>query len=252
MLTEFTHILITAVFLILIIGIALYVVITRLYKELKIKETEAIEMIIEAQERERSAISREVHDNLGPTLSITQMQIGFLMEQTTDEKTLEMLNNVQKQIQQSIHLCRDISHMISPEMNLEKDMRTALEEQIQLINQVGRLAVKLDIETHKIDWDPAKGTYVIRIIRELLTNTLKHSDADAVSIRIQSAGNQILIQFVDNGKGFSMDKIKVGMGVLNINKRISILGGKITWNDSRVSTSMNVTIVIPIQNILYK
>jgi signal transduction histidine kinase len=252
MLFEYVQILATAVIIILILGIAFYVVITRLYKELKRKETEAIEMILETQERERSAISREVHDNLGPTLSITQMQIGYLMEQTTDEKTLELLSNIQKQMHQSIHLCRDISHMISPEMNREKDLRLTLEEQIALINQVGKVEVKLEMYADHVSWDPGKGTSVVRIIQELMTNTLKHAHADKVIISVRVVESYIQLQFSDNGRSFHADKIKHGMGIQNITKRISILGGKMTWNDPRVSSGMNLTALIPIQNIVYK
>lgn len=252
MLVEYLQILLTAIIIVVVLGIAFYVVITHLYKELKLKETEAIEMIIEAQERERSAISREVHDNLGPTLSITQMQIGYLMEQTTDEKMLELLTNIQKQMHQSIHLCRDISHMISPEMNREKELRDALQEQIALINQLGKVEVKLEMQAEHIVWDPGKGTSVVRIIQELVTNTLKHSHADKVNISITALKPFIHLQFSDNGQGFSPDKIKRGMGIQNITKRVGILGGKISWNDARISTGMNVSITIPIQNIIRK
>lgn len=252
MIVEFIQIIIAAVLVLLVLGIAIYIVVSNLYKELKRKEAESLALIIEAQERERSAISREVHDNLGPTLSITQMQVGYLIEQTKDEKMLEILANVQKQMLQSIAMCRDISHMISPEMNREKDIRTALEEQISVLNQIGKVKLQLDLNTGDFIWDPVKGTSIVRVIQELVANTLNHSTANSVRVEMCLKDSNLQIIYSDNGDGFSIEKIKHGMGIKNITKRIGILDGKLLWNDARLNKGMNVTILIPTVNITLK
>lgn len=252
MIVEFVQIIVTAILVLIVLGIAIYIVVSNLYKELKRKEAESIALIIEAQERERSAISREVHDNLGPTLSITQMQVGYLMEQTKDEKMLELLSNVQKQMHQSIAMCRDISHMISPEMNREKDIRTALEEQISILNQIGKVKVHLDLDPGDFIWDPVKGTSIVRVIQELVANSINHSTANRVRVEMIIKDSILQIIYSDNGDGFVIEKVKQGMGIKNITKRISILDGKMQWNDAKLSQGMNVTILIPLVNLTLK
>ena len=69
-----------------------------------------------------------------------------------------------------------------------------------------------------------------RIIKELLNNTIKHSGADSVTIKLTFDGEAIRLLYFDNGKGFKMDEIlqnqKKGIGLFNILNRIKTINGK--------------------------
>ena len=249
MIAEFVPIILVAIGVLLVLGLAIFIVVSKLYKELKRKNDESVSLIMEAQELERVAISREVHDNLGPTLSITQMQIGYLIEVANEEIVRDMLVNVQKQMHQSISLCRDISHMISPEIKNEKDLRIALEEQISTINKIGKIEVQLNFHADKINWDPAKGTSLVRVIQELIANSIKHANATKVMIEITQKESFFQLIYSDNGQGFIMQNVILGLGIKNISKRIDLLSGKINWKNSKITNGMNATILIPITNL---
>lgn len=243
-------ILVVVILLITTFGIAIYFVITKLYRQLRKREAEAIESIITSQERERTSISREVHDNLGPMLSITQMQIGYLIEQTEATKQKELLVKMQKQLQEAIKQCRNISHMISSEVNSSKSFQVVLQEQITFINEFGNIHTTLSIPTDFPAIDPAKGTSLIRVFQELLVNTIRHAEASQVAIKIEKTSDYLFFSYHDNGKGFQLKSVLLGLGIQNITKRIEIIGGKQLWNEGANASGMNLQIMIPLQKII--
>ncbi|WP_430406278.1 sensor histidine kinase [Fluviicola sp.] len=243
-------ILVVVILLLIVFGIGIYFVITRLYKQLRKGEAEAIESIITSQERERTSISREVHDNLGPMLSITQMQIGYLIEQTEASTQKELLVKMQKQVQEAIKQCRNISHMISSEVNSSKSFHTVLQEQIAFINEFGNIQIVLTIPNDFPAIDPAKGTSLVRVFQELLINTVRHAEATQVTIQIEKTPDHLFFSYQDNGLGFQLKSIPLGLGIQNITKRIEIIGGKQLWNEGTNTSGMNLQIMIPLQKII--
>lgn len=243
-------ILIVVTFLIIVFGIGIYYVITRLYRQLRKRETEAIESIIVAQERERTTVSREVHDNLGPMLSITQMQVGYLTEQIQNGAEKELLVKIQHQLQEAIKLCRNIAHMISSEVDPSKSFQTVLQEQVAYINELGTITINLAIPKDIPLIDPMKATSFIRIFQELLVNTIRHAEASQVVITIEKTSDYLLFIYQDNGKGFQLKSLHSGLGIQNINKRIEIIGGKQLWNEQPGDSGMNLQIMVPLQKIV--
>jgi signal transduction histidine kinase len=243
-------ILVVVILLLITFGIGIYFVITRLYKQLRKGEAEAIESIITSQERERTSISREVHDNLGPMLSITQMQIGYLIEQTEAANQKALLVKMQKQVQEAIKQCRNISHMISSEVNSSKSFQVVLQEQIAFINEFGNIHTTLSIPTDFPAIDPAKGTSLVRVFQELLINTIRHAEATQVAIQIEKTSDYLFFSYQDNGKGFQLKSVSLGLGIQNITKRIEIIGGKQLWNEGASASGMNLQIMIPLQKII--
>ncbi len=243
-------ILLVVILLIVTFGIAIYIVITRLYRQLRKREAEAIESIITAQERERTSISREVHDNLGPMLSITQMQIGYLTEQMEASTQKDLLLKMQVQVQEAIKQCRNISHMISSEVSSSKSFQAVLQEQITNVNEFGNIDISLSVPENFPVIDPVKGTSLIRVFQELLVNTVRHGDATQVDIKIEKTSDYLFLSYQDNGKGFQLKSVSLGLGIQNITKRIEIIGGKQLWNELSDTSGMNLQILLPLQKIV--
>lgn len=245
-------ILFVVILLIITFGIAIYIVITRLYRQLRKREAEAIESIITAQERERTSISREVHDNLGPMLSITQMQIGYLTEQMETSSQKDLLLKMQGQVQEAIRQCRNISHMISSEVSSSKSFQAVLQEQVTNVNEFGNIDVSISLPDDLPAIDPVKGTSLIRVFQELLVNTVRHGGATQVDIKIEKTPDYLFLSYQDNGKGFQLKSVSLGLGIQNITKRIEIIGGKQLWNELSDTPGMNLQILLPLQKIIYE
>ena len=88
------------------------------------QQREAMQAVLDAQENERKQIAKEVHDNLGPLLSITGMQLEAAMANVKETEAL-LLNDAYKQLKQSIEICRNISVSYT-HLDVYKRQRNAL------------------------------------------------------------------------------------------------------------------------------
>ena len=87
---------------------------------------------------------------------------------------------------------------------------------------------------------------VYRCITELLNNTMKHAEASKISLDIMLSGNQLMICYSDNGKGFDKtSEKKTGMGLHNIRNRVESSGGTLSM-ESSPDAGILVSITIPL------
>jgi two-component system, NarL family, sensor kinase len=125
-----------------------------------------------------------------------------------------------------------------------------LQEQIAFINEFGNIHTTLSIPTDFPAIDPAKGTSLVRVFQELLINTIRHAEATQVAIQIEKTSDYLFFSYQDNGKGFQLKSVSLGLGIQNITKRIEIIGGKQLWNEGASASGMNLQIMIPLQKII--
>jgi signal transduction histidine kinase len=234
-----------ALVLFLVLVFFSYLMIRRLLKEIAEKDLESLKAIIDAQEKERAAIAQEIHDNLAPTLSIAQMQISFLTENQGKDHNETLLPKIQKQLQDAVILCREVSHALSPDLTSETDIHQVLDHYISKINQTGKLKIVFENSSELGKIDTAAGTSIIRIVQELIANTLKHAHATQVRLVVLYDNGDLILSYTDDGKGLPQKNFYTGMGMRNIEKRIQILKGKISWRNNSSAPGMNAIIKIP-------
>lgn len=168
---------------------------------------------------ERNRIAREIHDNVGHLLSSSILQVGALLTVNKDELVKGNLLVVKDTLDEAMNRIRASVHDLH-------------DESIDLYAQIFELVKKFTFCKVDCDYDikntPNKKTEYafISIVREALSNIIKHSDATLVSItfREHPALYQLIIS--DNGtvKSFDMES---GIGLKNITERIDALGGNI-------------------------
>lgn len=167
---------------------------------------------------ERNRIAREIHDTVGHLLSSSILQIGALLAITKDENTRESLNNIKTTLSTGMDSIRSSIHNLHEDsMNLQ----TKLEE---LIHSFTFCEV---IFSYNINYDfSMKAKYsILFIVKEALSNVMKHSNATLVTITISELPGlyQIIIQ--DNGTEKSQNKDFSGIGLQSMVERISSLNG---------------------------
>jgi signal transduction histidine kinase len=170
---------------------------------------------------ERNRIAREIHDNVGHTISRSILQLGAIMTINKDETLKELLNGLKNSLDTAMNNIRESVHDI-------KDESIDLE---YIINDIIK-----DYKDLNIDFDYDMNVYTskelkycfISIIKEALTNTVKHSDATKVNIVIREhpALYQLLVE--DNGSGNKGDKSdNTGIGLDNMKERVYAFKGNI-------------------------
>ncbi|MBN2806267.1 MAG: PAS domain S-box protein [Prolixibacteraceae bacterium] len=182
--------------------------------------------VLEAEERERLNLSKELHDGLGPLLSTLKIYFEVLEKRPGDPEIHQRINNT---LAESIKGVKAISNNLSPYILQNLGVTKALQGFINNVtigdfpkvtmesNMTERLSEKVEIT-------------VYRLVTELLNNTLKHAQARHVFIELLMEDEVLTIRYTDDGKGFdteSNEKMHNGIGLFNIKSRIEKFGGTI-------------------------
>lgn len=168
---------------------------------------------------ERNRIAREIHDNVGHLLSSSILQVGALLAVNKDENTKENLLVINDTLSQAMNSIRSSVHDL-------------YDESIDLHDQVYELVNKFTFCKLNFDYDiqsnpDKKLKYAfIAIVKEALSNIMKHSNASEASITFREHPALYQLMISDNGavKGFNMDN---GIGLKNITERVETFHGNI-------------------------
>jgi signal transduction histidine kinase len=232
---------------ILTIGLAFAIIISYFYfrqsKKVLIRQ-KMIGAVLETETNERRRIARDLHDGLGPLLSaINHYFQAFLDAKPENRESIQA--RLQTVISDSIDEVSRISHNISPHVLEKHGLMTALNNLMAPLTAQGRYEVLFTSGLEERP-DPKTELTVYRCITELLNNTMKHAEAKRITLDIRRSGNQLLIHYSDNGKGFDITSgNQSGMGLHNIRNRVESSGGSLLMDSSR-NTGILVNITIPV------
>ncbi|WP_299114099.1 sensor histidine kinase [uncultured Winogradskyella sp.] len=192
--------------------------------------------LINEQEKERSRISRELHDSVGQKLMLlskTTKSIGNSDAESIASSTLEEI--------------RSISRGLHPS-NLERlGLTEAINALVYDINVNTDLFFTEDIENIDHVLPKEFELHLYRIIQETLSNIVRHSEAKGVKMKVNKTFNNLTVVISDNGKGFEFEtKLKnIGLGLKTLFERAKIIGAKMNL-DSEISKGTKMTLTIPI------
>jgi signal transduction histidine kinase len=205
--------------------------------------------IIEAEEKERTRIARDIHDGIGQQLSAAKLNIEALKNtlNLTTERQQDLFNNTVSLIDDAVTEARQVSHSMLANSLLKLGLIGAVRD---FINKLNNLAgVKINIETFGLNERLNETTEMIlfRVLQEIVNNIIKHAKASEVSIQFIKHDNELCLLIEDNGVGFDTTQITnfKGIGIKNIQSRINYLNGKVYF-DSSVNNGTTVNIEIPI------
>lgn len=198
---------------------------------------------IETQEKERTEISKELHDNVNQVLTTTKLYLDLSM---TDAKLKEEL--IQKASKNIIYVINEIRQLSRTLMNPslgDLGLLDAINDLIESINITKQLEIALDVKAsiEKL-LDENEKLMIYRIVQEAISNALKHSNASIFSIAIKEEKEQISLVMKDNGSGFDVDNIKKGAGLKNIQNRVYLVDGSLNI-DSKPGRGCTIQIKFP-------
>lgn len=200
--------------------------------------------VIEAEEKERMRIAKELHDGVGQLLSVTKMTLSRV---EVSEEESERIQTSTDLIDDTINEIRSISHNLIPYSLLKKGLQEALLELTEKINSAGLMEIKLDLILPKDRLEKSTETAIYRIIQEVLNNMIKHSKARNIVISLKKSGDLLYLKMQDDGVGFDTSKIETsdGIGWKNIISRVLTLDGHIKVDsDKGKGTSINIDLAI--------
>jgi signal transduction histidine kinase len=184
--------------------------------------------LVEAQETERRSLSRELHDEVGQSLSAVLVELRNLLSGVgvRPEEQLRSQGDVIKGlVEGSIRSIRNMALLLRPSMLDDLGLIPALRWQAREVSKRTSMEVSVATELASEDLPDDYKTCIYRVVQEALHNCSRHSNATTIRVRVQQKAGVLLLSIQDDGKGFDVSQSK-GLGLLGIEERVAQLGGR--------------------------
>jgi len=196
------------------------------------KQKQLMQATIDAQEKERREIGRELHDNISQHLTTTRLYLEVAKDKAEGE-LLEMIGRAHKGMLGIVNEIRKISESLVPPSLNDIGLVESIRDLCDPLRNTH--AFKVDFKHYQFDEvllpDNMK-LMLFRIIQEQVNNIIRHSNADSILISLQTSKHQLILSVADNGRGFDPATVKKGLGLDNISNRAGLFGGKLNLDTS--------------------
>jgi len=197
-------------------------------------EKSIVQAQLEIQEQTFQHISREIHDNITLSLTLSKLNLHTL-DWNNREKNTEKLNAAIGLITKSIAELSDISKSLNADIIIQQGLLKAVEEEIQRIRQAGLFSIQYELTGDPVYMESPKELIIFRIIQEAFNNIIKHAEATEASLILHYNTKTLHVSVSDNGNGFDkeliMAKANVGQaGLKNMATRVAMLKGEMKTN----------------------
>jgi signal transduction histidine kinase len=187
------------------------------------------QQLVQAQEEERKSISRELHDEIGQMLTGLKMELANLEEfrNLPGDEFGKHLSETRALTEQTMRSVRDLAMGLRPSMLDDLGLEPALRWQCREFSRRSGVPVSIEAEGNLEHLSEALRTCVYRVVQESLTNCARHAQAKHVQIAVSGTGDRITLTVEDDGRGFDLNKVSNGLGLIGMKERIKRLGGKL-------------------------
>jgi two-component system NarL family sensor kinase len=179
--------------------------------------------VIKGQEEEKIKLSKELHDGVGPLLSLIKLNASSI--QTTEENK-KVLEDIKGLASEGMKEVRNISHALMPSVLEKSGLKSALEEFIAQVEQSSK--IKLNF-IYNVNREPGQNVQLnlYRIVQEAINNSLRYANAKNISVELKDVGQKTGLSIKDDGSGFILENIKEGNGLTNMRSRVDLINGEL-------------------------
>lgn len=222
----------------------------KLETTLKEQELHEIDVMLESQEKERQRIANELHDNLGSMLATLKLNFENLKrkDSSVTDKENDLFIKTDSLIEDAYQEVRNIAHLKNLGVIGSEGLVIAVKKMAEKMSVIEKLLINVIPHGLNERLENTLEVMLFRIIQELCTNIIKHSEATEVNIYLtQHNNNELNIIIEDNGIGFDQ-KTTVstsGIGLNSIAKKVEQMNGTFTI-DSILSKGTTIIIDLPI------
>jgi two-component system sensor histidine kinase UhpB len=197
------------------------------------------------KEQERAWIAREIHDDIGGSITGLKIDLAWLRERVTADSAMREKVDAMDRLLDSVFAAGTrIARALRPSV-LDYGIVAAIEWQLNEFKKRLEIDCSFECSSLDVDLDPEQATAVFRIFQEALTNISKHAQASKVEVNLFADSEQFSLEVRDNGKGLPAEgSQKPGsFGVIGMRERAEHLGG---WLDIKSEIGEGLTIMLGI------
>ena len=232
---------ITASLCIVIMALEIFII-RRKNKERQRQEIIRLESLLDGQEKERKRIAEDLHDGLNGDLSAIKHHASSLKDEVPEDSDKDKLQKIIEMIDQVCSQTRNISHDLMPASIMDFGLVEALEHYCVKINNSHPIELQFQYFGTIPSLPKNVETTIYRIIQELINNAVKHSDAEQALVQMNFHDHELFITVEDNGKGFNLGHVELGLGLKNIRSRIHLLNAEMEINSTAKGSSFQIVI----------
>jgi two-component system, NarL family, sensor histidine kinase UhpB len=208
---------------------------------------EAARIALAAQEAERLRVARELHDEIGQTLTAVTIQAERAAH--GDSELAQALRDVADGVRESLDEVRRIARELRPEALDDLGLVNALIALCTRIGAQGGPRVRRDLQAELPPLTPDVDLVIYRVAQESLTNALRHSGAHEVTVSLGADAENVTLTVTDDGKGLPPQLARESAGIAGMRERALLVGGTLSLA-SAAGQGTEVRLTIPIHQAL--
>jgi PAS domain S-box-containing protein len=201
------------------------------------------------REEERTRMAREIHDELGQTLTALKIDLSWLTGRLPrEEELLQKTESMYELVDDAIRSVKRISTELRPGALDDLGLADAIEWQTQQLAKRTGIRFKFSAGSDGIVLDRDRSTAIFRICQEALTNVVRHAEATRVSVTLRRRVGRVSLRISDNGKGIEASEIldPRAFGLIGMRERARVWGGEVKIGGARgKGTQVAVSIPLP-------
>ena len=201
--------------------------------------------LVLAQEEERRSISRELHDEVGQSLTALAMEAGAAASLAVETPGLrQRLQSIQRLAETSMNTVRNLALLLRPSMLDDLGLVPALRWQAREVAKRTGLKVRVLAEDMADNLPDEQSTCIYRVVQEALNNSVRHAHARSVQIQVSGGDTNVRLAIEDDGDGFDTRQTR-GLGLAGMAERVRNAGGQLQI-DSTAGRGTTLSVILPL------
>lgn len=215
------------------------------------QQNQLIEAAVRSEEIERHRIAEALHDEVGAILSSTKLHLQGIKPDNLNQKDAQLYQRSKELLDEGIQKVRGISHNLHSNILKEFGLNEAIRHFVKKVVHSEIMQATTELDDKYVTDNPENDISIYRMVQELINNILKHAEASRLDVSSVYLTNKLNLAIDYDGFGLSQEQFeklrysKDGLGLKNIQSRVILLRGTISFTAQ--PNANNINIIIPLQ-----
>ncbi len=217
----------------------------------KKQQTLILHASISAVEKQKRELAANLHDDAGPLLASVKLFLPPDISALNAKQQVETVENAKEVIDDVLHIIRNISHSLLPPALERFGLESALKDHLKKMELGGQIKTLCEFANYDTRLDEEREVHTFRVIQEIIKNILTHSKSTFLYIKQNIVNDNLLVKIQHDGQGLTQNdfntltKTSKGLGLRNIEGRIKLLQGSITFEHNLKEGMFETFISVP-------